>query len=304
MSRSSPAAIVVGLLFLVCAPSSVLAQGAESEPAHFHHVHLNVVDRAKTLAYYERLLGAVEVSYRDREPALFVERSFLLLNEVEKPAPAAPTTVVQHIGWAGVDGPNEFAWFESQEVEFQTPIGQLGGNYGWYMAGPDEELVEIWTGGQHHRFDHVHLWATDVEASSNWFRDHLGLTPRVLPKPTTQDRESIQSIHMSFIQCDNVNIVFFGVPSFDSVWFPGANYTRSDAGEDFPQPTRGHVVDHIGFSYRDIDPVFERIRDAGVEIAEPIATRPAGMRSFFVWAPDGLLVEIVEEKPLPQGVWE
>lgn len=297
---------LVRILFLVglagfAAPS---AAQEDVEPAHFHHVHLNVVDPAKTVSFYERFLGAVEVSYRGHEPALFVERSFLLLNEVGEPAPAGPTTVVQHIGWAGVDGPNEFAWFERQGVEFQTPIGKLGNNYGWYMIGPDGELVEIWTGGQHHRFDHVHLWATDVETSSQWFSDHLGLDPRVLPAPATRDRESLQSIRMSFIQCDNVNIVFFGVPDFDSVWFPGANYERSDAGEDFPEATQGHVVDHLGFSYRDIDPVFERMRSSGVEIAEPITTKPSGMRSFFVWAPDGLLVEIVEEKPLPQGVWE
>lgn len=302
MFRARIAPVIV-LLGLAAGAAPSMAQG-EVEPAHFHHVHLNVVDRAATIAFYERLLGAVEVSYRGEEPALFVERSFLLMNEVDESAPAGPTTVVQHIGWGGVDGPNEFEWFKRQGVEFQTPIGQLGNNYGWYMVGPDGELVEVWTGGQHHRFDHVHLWATDVEASSRWFRDHLGLSPRVLPAPTTQSRESLQSIRMSFIQCDNVNIVFFGVPDFESVWFPGANYTRADAGEDFPEPTRGHVVDHLGFSYREIEPIFERMRRAGVEIAEPIATRPSGMRSFFAWAPDRLLVEIVEEKPLPQGVWE
>lgn len=299
-----PTVAVFALAGLIAAAPHPLPAQDDAEPAHFHHVHLNVVDPDATLAFYQRFLGAVKVSYRGTEPALFVERSFLLLDRVEAPPEAAPTTVVQHIGWAGVDGPNEFEWFKSQGVEFQTPIGQLGANYGWYMYGPDRELVEIWTGGRNHRFDHVHLWATDVEASNEWFRKHLGLSPRVLPAPTTQDRESLQSIRMSFIQCDNVNLVFFGVPAFDSIWFPGANYSRADAGDSFPEPTRGHVVDHLGFSYRRIEPVFERMRAAGVEIAEPISIKPSGMRSFFVWAPDKLLVEIVEEKPLPQGVWE
>jgi catechol 2,3-dioxygenase-like lactoylglutathione lyase family enzyme len=70
-------------------------------------------------------------------------------------------------------------------------------------------------------------------------------------------------------------------------------------------PTRGRVIDHIAFSYRDIKPVFERMQAAGLEIVEPIAERSEyGLRSFFVQGPDGVLIEIVEAKPLPEGVWE
>ena len=70
------------------------------------------------------------------------------------------------------------------------------------------------------------------------------------------------------------------------------------------QPTKGSPVDHIAFSYENITPVFERMKAAGLQIVEPIATRQdQGVKSFFVMAPDQVLVEIVESAPVPEGLW-
>jgi catechol 2,3-dioxygenase-like lactoylglutathione lyase family enzyme len=71
------------------------------------------------------------------------------------------------------------------------------------------------------------------------------------------------------------------------------------------EPQKDHAIDHIAFSYRDIEPVFGRMKKAGVTIAEPIAEREEfGIKSFFVLGPDGLLIEIVEAKPVPEGIWD
>jgi catechol 2,3-dioxygenase-like lactoylglutathione lyase family enzyme len=70
-------------------------------------------------------------------------------------------------------------------------------------------------------------------------------------------------------------------------------------------PSDGRSIDHIAFSYRDIDPVFERMKANGVDIVDPIKEREEyGMRSFFVRGPDKVLIEIVEEAPLPEAAWE
>ena len=71
------------------------------------------------------------------------------------------------------------------------------------------------------------------------------------------------------------------------------------------QPTKGRVVDHIAFSFRHIEPILARMKQAGLEIADPIAVRPEfGFKSFFVLGPDRVLVEIVEAKPIPDASWE
>jgi catechol 2,3-dioxygenase-like lactoylglutathione lyase family enzyme len=282
------------------------AQAADdvgNEPAHFHHVRLNVSDPAKTIEFYAKNLGAVEIKYHGRVPALFAERSFLLFNKVDSPPPYLPHSAISHIGWGSVNGQADYEWLKSRGVQFETPIGKLGNNYGMYFYGPDKELVELWTGGQNHRFDHVHLWATDVAATAGWYQKHLGLTARVLPKPKTKDRENILSIWMAFMQCDNVGFAVFGRPDFDSRWWPGGSYTKKDAPDEF-QSTAGRAIDHLAFSYRRIEGVYQRLKAAGVEIVEPIAPRDVGHKSFFVMAPDRVLIEIVEAKPIPEGSWE
>ena len=79
-------------------------------PLNFHHVHLNVTNPAKTVAFYRKHFGAVGVQYYDKAPALFVERSFILLNKVDTPPPHVPHTAISHIGWATVDGHSSFEW--------------------------------------------------------------------------------------------------------------------------------------------------------------------------------------------------
>ena len=294
--------------FLICVAAlaaAASARAADVEYGRFHHVHLNVTDPAKTQNFYEKYFGAVKIDYYDKFPALFVERSFILLNKVNSSPPHAPHTAISHIGWSTVDGQSAFKWLKENNVPFETEIGQLGNNYGMYVYGPDKELAELWTGSRNHRFEHIHLWATDVEVSAGWFRDHIGLPARIGPQPTLKDRENIAAIRMGFLQSDNVNLVFFGRPDFESRWWPGGSFTEQDAPKgDFKQ-TQGHTIDHIAFSYRDIKPVFERMKAAGVTIVEPIATRAdVGHKSFFVLAPDSVLVEIVEARPIPDSSWE
>ena len=36
------------------------------------------------------------------------------------------------------------------------------------------EIVEGYAGDKNHWFNHVHLWAEDVRATSEWFERHLG----------------------------------------------------------------------------------------------------------------------------------
>ena len=46
------------------------------------------------------------------------------------------------------------------------------------------------------------------------------------------------------------------------------------------------------------------MKAAGVQIVEPIAQRPADdLKSFFIQGPDNVLLEIVEAKPVPEGLW-
>ena len=97
----------------------------------------------------------------------------------------------------------EFEWWKKQGVDIHTPLSPLPGpdNYYFYIRGPDKELIEINTMG-HHRFAHVHLFATDVNETTRWYTEHLGVTPQRpnrYPAPILADdylRERLREIKL------------------------------------------------------------------------------------------------------------
>lgn len=287
-------ALLLSLLFVSTA-------GAD-EPAHFHHVRLNVTDVARTRQFYRRVLGAVPVKFRGTADALLTERSFILLNEVAEAPPHDLRSGIWHIGWGGVDVASEYEWWRERGIDIHTPLSPLPGrdNFYFYINGPDKELVEINTMG-HHRFAHVHLFASDVNATTDWYAQHLGLRPRRAHVPQPEgDMSTLAGIWMNVFRADNVTLIVFGKPDVEPSppWWPDEPLREI-------VPTAGRAIDHIAFSYRQLEPVYERMQQAGVVIVQPIKLQPElKLKSFFVLAPDNVLVEIVEARPLPEGVWE
>ena len=262
--------------------------------AHFHHVHLNTTDPQATIAFYKKFFGANDVRYRGVSDGLFTEKSFILLSKVAMPPPSNMGSSLWHIGWSGVDGKNEFAWRVGEGIGVQTPATPFGSEYYMYFWGPNREVVEIWTANRNHRFEHVHLLASDLSATLGWFANNLGL-PALLPAP-----QQVTGVTTNYVKVDNVGISVMELPKHGEPrpsWWPGEV-------ADTMRPTDGTAVDHIAFSYTDIKPVFERMQRAGVPIVHPIAKSPEyGLTSFFVRGPDQLLVEIVAEPPIPEGIW-
>lgn len=297
-------------LGLLLATVSSFAQ--EVERAHFHHVHLNVTDPARSIEFYTRVFGAVPVKFRGKADAVFAERSFFLFNKVAQPAKGSQTSGIWHIGWGGVDIPNEAKWYKSQGVEVHTELYQLGRSFVTYWNDPDKVMIEVNTMG-HHRYAHVHLMAKDVNDTAKWYGDHLGIGSRRNsqnnPKPVGSDakyptwkafHEDDNRAWSNGVRCDNVSFVIYNIPDYE----PAPPWWNFGPLKEF-EPQRGRAIDHFAFSYRDIEPVFERMKAAGVEIVQPITwDEELGIKSFFVMGPDKVTIEIVEAKPIPEGIWE
>lgn len=297
------AGIFLGLT-LSSAANRACAKDAEIPPkvekARFHHVHLNSMNPQESMIYYRKFFSAVPVKYRGVSPALLTDRSFIFYNQVDAAAPAELKSAIWHIGWGGVDGPSEHQWRKEAGAEFHTPLTELGNEHYMYLRGPDGELIEVWTGYKHNRFGHIHLLAEDVNATSQWYIDQLGLEARrrEVPAPTSNDPNMREGRWANQVSADNVIINVFGKPKGPARWFP------EGAPEKF-EMTEGRVIDHLAFSYARIEPVLERMKASGVEIIAPIREQSDyRIKSFFVRAPDGVLVEIVQEKPIPEGIWE
>jgi catechol 2,3-dioxygenase-like lactoylglutathione lyase family enzyme len=261
------------------------ATGA-AEHGRFHHVHLNVTDIAKTTAFYEKLFGVTPAKYASG-PALLADRAFIFLNQAASPIASQLQTGVIHVGWSGVDGAAEYAYWQKQGVEFYTPLTRLGAWEYFYLYGPDREVIEIWTQDRNHRFNHVHMLSPDPKATAEWFAK---ITNSPAPAQAGAGLPGYWKVDYGDVALDILP---------DTALFKPKERTGA------LQRTDGTGIDHLAFSFRNLEAAFARINAQGIPVERPIAIDPAyGVKSFFVRSPDGVLVELVEAKPLHEAAWD
>src|SRR5436853_6080024 len=84
---------------------------------------------------------------------------------------------------------------------------------------------------------------------------------------------------MSQVSVDGATINIFGKPGPEkekAFWWQYAPL------QDLVK-TDGRVIDHIAFSFHKIEPVFDRMKQNGVEIVQTISEKPEyKMKNFFV----------------------
>ena len=286
------------------AKTNYLDNDQKKKEAHFHHVHLNTTSPEHTLIFYENFFGANRIKYRNKSKALFTEKSFILLDSINQKPISNLGSSLWHIGWAGVDAQSEFQWRVKEGIDVQTPLtellirrtaSQVDTTHYMYFWGPSREIIEIYTGNKNHRFEHVHLLASDLEASIEWFKKNLGLTP------IYQEPILFHGTHMTIFHVDNVNLILSAKPFPDS---KNSLFTDEVWPKEGFKATEGTAVDHIAFSYEEIDQIFNQFKSSGLEIVKGISKdKTHGLNSFFVLGPDSLMVEIVKEKSIPSGIW-
>jgi catechol 2,3-dioxygenase-like lactoylglutathione lyase family enzyme len=116
-------------------------------------------------------------------------------------------------------------------------------------------------------FHHVHLNATDPAAAARWYAERLGGAAKKVG-------------FFSAVGFGKTTIIFFQAkPGF--------------AG------SVGSAVDHIGFSYPNIEAKLKELGDAGVEIVSGVE-QEGPIKYAFVKDPYGTLIEVVED-PEIQG---
>ena len=78
---------------------------------------------------------------------------------------------------------------------------------------------------------------------------------------------------------------------------PGAQI-RFARAESKQAPTRGRVLDHVGFDVKDTAAVVKRLEAAGIKLDEPVRKSAAGNTITYITDPWGTRIEIVQRAPL------
>ena len=258
--------------------------------ARLHHVHLNVTDRKEAIAYYLKHVDAKAETFAG-EDAVWVQRSWILFNEVkEKPAPSAGTGI-NHMGWGAPDPRAEFERQKALGATFDPEIKDIGVGLGgpaakdfsfMYIIGPNGEIIELNT-DEDDNFGHIHFYNRQPHTASGWYGNVFGMVESDPVFPGHAAHHGIGD-RMSRRHFGNVNAIF-----------------SLERGEAEIKPTTGTVIDHIGISVPDLDAAMAAIKPYNVTVLAQPATGGPGWRHAFIEGPDRVAIELIEDRtPQPK----
>jgi catechol 2,3-dioxygenase-like lactoylglutathione lyase family enzyme len=110
-------------------------------------------------------------------------------------------------------------------------------------------------------YDHVHLAVPDQLAAVEWYRKNLGGQLSTEGK----DRVTFGKTRFIFLKAENV------------------------------KPSAGPAIDHIGFSFADVDAKMNELQAAGVRVITPLRAVPGIVKVGFVEDPWGVKIELLQD---------
>ena len=263
------------LLALVVAVASLVAIPAAARAADYHHVHITGASPSEGVRWYTRHLDCEPVADRpDAADCDGVELIFM----VQPTMGSTQGTGVNHIGFSYPDVVAKMAELEAVGVRGsgvrlqRFPDGStLRDVPGLFKIGfifdPWGTRIEMVEDPDTLGFHHIHLSATDPEATLAWYQDVFGGEPASLKG-----------------QLDGLR--------FGDVWVLAMEH-----GDGIPATTRGRALDHIGFVVPDLDTAAADMRRRGIvfqeEPAVPEGGRTSAKRAFVV-GPDNVRLAVVE----------
>ena len=117
------------------------------------------------------------------------------------------------------------------------------------------------------RYDHIHLSAPDTAAAVDWYEKNFG----GMRFDEAADRLMFGSTRLIFLRRDNA------------------------------QPSVGSSIDHIAFSFADLDAKMKQLEAAGVKVLQPARELAGFFKSALVEDPWGTRIEVLQD-PLLLGV--
>ena len=225
------------------AAGSLLAPGL-ARAADYHHVHITSASPAQGVAWYTRHMGCEPLTDRsDAADCYGVEVVF-----VPQPTQGGSQgTGVDHIGFSFRDVTAKMAELEAVGVRGsgvrlqRNPDGStLRDEPGLFKLGfifdPWGTRIELVEDLDTLGFHHVHLSASDPEATLAWYRDVMGGEPASLKG-----------------RLDGL--------LFDDVWFLVSEHPEGTT----PAATQGRAIDHLGFAVSSLDAEAPTLRQHGVQ---------------------------------------
>jgi catechol 2,3-dioxygenase-like lactoylglutathione lyase family enzyme len=268
--------VLVALLFV----STLTAGTAAAQSAPFNQVgvtmgHWHIA--SKDVEANKKLFLAMggKLYMPGGNPLIMFPGLFINLNlGTEKGDGATVGSVVNHVGFIVDNVQQRVAQWKAAGVTV-LPGGVLpaGGNRldQAYVVTPDGvrmEILEDKTQSMPIRNEHIHLslTAAEVPKAQAWYAKTFG------GKTGTRNDQPIVDL-------------------------PGVQM-RFATADTKQAPTRGRVLDHIGFDVKDHAAFVKKLEAEGIKLDEPVRKSPTGSTITYITDPWGTRIEIVQRAPL------
>lgn len=287
MKRLSGALLLTCLVAML--PSNMAAQLLNKEaPVVVGHYHLNVSSIDEHKRFFVDTLGGTAIKFgRDNVDVIKFPDVFVFLRE-QKPTGPSRGTAFDHLGFAVPNVPAVVA--KIKENGFQLTVGrepvpgapppaegQGGSGAGIaYLLGPDGVKIEIVTNREpnappikHH---HVHFINKQYVEMQQWYMKAFDATLR----PGQTD---------FFIGADLPGVGYM------------LNFFRWEGDQGVTHaPTRGRVVDHVGFEVKNLEEFCKRLEAKGIKLTEPYRRVPGlnNIGTATITDPWGVSIELTE----------
>jgi catechol 2,3-dioxygenase-like lactoylglutathione lyase family enzyme len=267
--------VFVALLFA----STLTAATAAAQPAPFNQIgvtmgHWHIA--SKDVEANKKLFLAMggKLYMPGGNPLIMFPGLYINLNlGTEKGDGATQGSVVNHVGFIVNNVQQRVAQWKAAGVTV------LPGNNNRldqaYVVTPDGvriEILEDKTQPMPVRNEHIHLSLTEAEIpkAQAWYAKTFG------GKAGTRNDAPVVDL-------------------------PGVQlrFAKADTKQ---APTRGRVLDHIGFDVKDHQAFVKKIQAEGIKLDEPVRKSPTGSTITYITDPWGTRIEIVQRAPLGQAV--
>lgn len=245
--------------------ASVQARAAEGA---YHHVHLTAPSPEDAAQWYIKHMGCEAMTSR-KDAAMCGTVQLLFYRRPAKGGTEG--TGMHHIGFSYLNLEEKMKQFESAGVKITTPMRQGGKLKAGFVEDPWGTRIEVVEDPESLGFYHVHLHTDDPLGTLKWYQSAFG--GDLLKRKLT-----------------GVDGLLYG-----KFWV----LATKPAAHELPlQPTDGRAVDHLGFSFANLDAVVADLKAKGVKLREDVRTvkNSVGetLKIAFLVAPDGVVVELVQ----------
>jgi catechol 2,3-dioxygenase-like lactoylglutathione lyase family enzyme len=248
-------------LALALAVSSGVARTASA--ADYHHMHLTASSAEEGAQWYIKNMACEPVPNRSGAAQC---GTVLFLFYARQPTGPSDGTGANHIGFSFTDIAARIAALQSAGVKVTAPPHDVPGLFKIaFVEDPWGTRIELVEDPEYLGFHHIHLASPDTDKTLSWYQNVFG-----------GQRTKLRG---------RLDAVLYG-----KIWLLALRSTAPVA------PTEGRAIDHLGFSFPDLDAAAVTMKQKGVQFQQephPI-TSPSSAKISFVAGPDSVRIEVVE----------